>query len=141
MDKQRIRRRASYRMFKELLDFLHGYDLPVVLHSCGGITDALPLLIQAGFDGINPMEVKAGCDLLGAAEQYADDLVFVGGVDARVFESGDRDHIRREIIRVMDGMKERGARFVFGSDHSLSPNVRYDDFCYAVEVFREHMMY
>jgi len=31
------------------------------------------------------------------------------------------------------------ARCVFGSDHSLSTNVDYDDFKYALDVYREHM--
>ncbi len=39
------------------------------------------------------------------------------------------------------GMKERGARLVFASDHSLSTNVRYDTYCYAVDVFHELMYY
>ena len=127
--------------FKELVDFFHGYDLPVVLHSCGGITEAVPLIVEAGFDGLNPMEVKAGCDTLRLAEQYGDRLAFIGGLDARVLESGDRDLIRRKVTGLIEGMKARGARYVFASDHSLSTNVRYDDFRFALDVYREHREY
>jgi hypothetical protein len=38
-------------------------------------------------------------------------------------------------------MKARGARYIFSSDHSLSTNVRYQDYRYAVEVYREHCLY
>ena len=127
--------------FKELVDFFHSYDLPVVLHSCGGIEAALPLIIDAGFDALNPMEVKAGCDTLRFAKQYADKLAFVGGLDARVLESGNRELIRSEVTKLVEGMKSIGARYVFGSDHSISTNVSYKDFQYAIEVYREHMMY
>jgi len=41
----------------------------------------------------------------------------------------------------MQGMKERGARFLFGSDHSISTNTDYEDFRYALEVYREYMVY
>ena len=126
--------------FKEMVDFFHGYGLPVVLHTCGFTEPVLDLIVEAGFDGLNPMEVKAGNDALKFAEKYAQRLVFIGGLDARVLESGDRDLIRREVVRLIDGMKERGARYVFGSDHSLSTGVRYADFKFAVEVYREHMM-
>ena len=126
--------------YKELVDFFHSYDLPVVLHSCGGIEAALPLIVAAGFDALNPMEVKAGCDVLRFAEQVGDRLAFIGGLDARVLESGDRERIRSEVIRLVEGMKNIGARYVFGSDHSISTNVRYADFQYALEVYREHMM-
>jgi uroporphyrinogen decarboxylase len=127
--------------YKEMVDFFHSYDLPVVLHACGGITEALPLIVDAGFDALNPLQVKAGCDALSFAEKYGDRLAFVGGLDAMVLESSDRDRIRREVVRLVDGMKSRGARYVFGSDHSLSTNVRYEDFQHAVQVYRQHMKY
>jgi len=124
--------------YRQLVDFFHGYGLPVVLHTCGGIEAALPLIVEAGFDGLHPMEVKAGCDVLRFADSYADKLVFIGGLDALVLESGDRELIRKETIRIIEGMKARGARYVFGSDHSLSTNVDYKDFRLAVEVYRQH---
>ena len=127
--------------YKEMVDFFHGYDMPVVLHACGGITDAVPLVVAAGFDGLNPMEAKAGCDTLKFAEEYGDRLTFFGGLDARVLESGDRDLIRKKVTELIEGMKARGASYVYASDHSLSTNIRYDDFQYALEVYREHMMY
>lgn len=127
--------------FKEMVDFFHGYDLPVVLHSCGGVTAALPLIVQAGFDALNPMEAKAGCDVLKFAETYGDKLAFIGGLDARILESGDRPRIRRAVTDLVEGMKSRGARYVFGSDHSLSTNVPYAAFQYAIEVYREHAAY
>ena len=127
--------------YADLVSFLHEYDLPVILHACGGITEGVPQIADAGFDGLNPMEAKAGCDVLKFAEQYGDRLAFFGGVDARVFESGDRDLIRSEVSRIMEGMKAVGGRYVFGSDHSLSTNIRLADYEYALEVYREHMMY
>ncbi|MCG2791561.1 MAG: hypothetical protein L6305_07415 [Actinomycetia bacterium] len=127
--------------YKELVDFFHSYNLPVILHSCGNITEALPLIVQTGFDGLNPMEVKAGCDIFKFAEQYGDKLVFVGGLDARILESGDKSLIKKSVIALIEGMKKRGARFVFGSDHSISTNVKYEDFKYAIGIYHEHMMY
>ena len=127
--------------YSELVEFFHSYDLPVVFHSCGFTEPAIDLIVAAGFDGLNPMEVKAGNNPLRIADAYADKLAFFGGLDARILESGDRGLIRREVAGLIEGMKERGARYVFGSDHSLSTNVEYGDFEYALEVYREHMMY
>ncbi len=136
-----VLQRLIFPYYGELIDFFHSYDLPVVLHACGGIEQALPLIVEAGFDALNPMEVKAGCDPLRFAEQYGNRLAFVGGLDARILESGDRELIGREVGALIDGMKARGARYVFASDHSLSTNVAYGDFCYALDVCREHMAY
>ena len=127
--------------WRELIDFFHGRGLPVTIHSDGDIREALPIIVDAGFDAVNPMEAKAGCDAVAVAEQYHDRLAFKGGLDVRVLESGDRDAIRREVTRLVEGMKRLGVGYVFGSDHSVSMNVAYDDYRYAVEVYREHMYY
>jgi uroporphyrinogen decarboxylase len=128
--------------YKEMVDFFHAYGLPVVLHTCGSTAQALPLIVEAGFDALNPMERKAkDNDPFVFAEKYGDRLAFIGGLDARVFESNDRDIIRREVAAYIEGMKARGARLVFCSDHSISTNTRYESYCYALEVYREHMLY
>ena len=38
-------------------------------------------------------------------------------------------------------MKARGARYVYGSDHSLSPNIDYADFQFSLDVYRERQWY
>ncbi|MCX6358722.1 MAG: hypothetical protein NT029_02865 [Armatimonadetes bacterium] len=125
--------------YAEMVEFFHGYDLPVVLHSCGFTEPAVPLVVEAGFDALNPMEVKAGNDLFRLTEKYGDRLAWVGGLDARILESGDRTVIREGVTAFVEGLKERGARFVYASDHSLSTNIGYQDFLYSLEVYREHM--
>jgi uroporphyrinogen decarboxylase len=135
-------RELIFPYYKELVDFLHSYDLPVVHHICGGIVEALPLIVEAGFDALNPMERKAkGNDPFAFAEQYGDRLAFVGGLDTRVLETNDEETIRREVAKYIEGMKARGARLVFTSDHSTWPNTSYRSYCYALDVYREHMWY
>ena len=137
----RVLEELIFPYYAELVEFFHSFDLPVVLHACGGIEEALPLIVDTGFDGLNPMEAKAGCDALKFAEEYGDRLVFFGGLDARILESGDRELIRKRVADLTDGMKALGARYVFGSDHSISTNVCYRDFLFALEVYREHMLH
>ena len=119
--------------------FFHSFDIPVVLHTCGYTEPALDLIVQVGFDALNPMEAKAGNDTLRIARGYGDKLAFIGGLDARILESNDRDRIRKGVTDLVVGMKELGASYVFGSDHSLSTLVTYDAFKFALEVYREHM--
>ena len=125
--------------YHELVEFFHSFKLPVVLHTCGFTEPALDLIVAAGFDALNPMEAKAGNDALRIAKGYGDRLAFVGGLDARILESSDRDLIRRGVTDLVEGMKRLGASYVFGSDHSVSTNVRYDDFRFALDVYRQHM--
>jgi len=137
----RVLEELIFPYYRELVDWFHSFDLPVMLHTCGNVREALPLIVEAGFDCLDPMERKAGNDPFEYAELYGDRIAFMGGLDARVLESGDRDLIRREVIVLVEGMKSRGARYIFHSDHSLSTNVDYADYCYALDVYREHMAY
>jgi uroporphyrinogen decarboxylase len=128
--------------YREMVEFFHGYGLPVVLHSCGSVPKALPMIVEAGFDGLNPMERKAdGNDPFLFAELYGERIAFVGGLDARILETNDGDLVAREVAAYVEGMKARGARLVFGSDHSLSPLIRYDTYRRALDVYRRHMAY
>jgi uroporphyrinogen decarboxylase len=127
--------------YAEMIAMFHEYDVPVVLHSCGFTEPALELIVEVGFDGLHPMEVKAGNRPLWIGEKYADKLALVGGLDARILESGDRELIRKSVTELVEGMKSRGVGYIYASDHSISPNVDYEDFKFAVEVYREHMWY
>jgi uroporphyrinogen decarboxylase len=138
----RVLRELIFPYYVEMVEFFHSYQLPVVLHTCGSTAQALPLIVEAGFDALNPMERKAkDNDPFVFAEKYGDQLAFIGGLDARVFETNDREVIRREVACYAEGMKARGARLVFASDHSISPNTVYESYRYALDVYREHMMY
>lgn len=127
--------------YKEIVNFIHSYNIPVIFHSCGNIGKALPIIAQAGFDALNPIEVKAGCNVLEFAKEYAGQMAFIGGVDARFFEGRDREQIKNEITALSREIKKLGARYIFSSDHSISPAVDYDDYLYALKVFRENAEY
>jgi len=127
--------------YKELFDYLHARGMPVLLHTCGGITEAVPDLIEAGIDCLQPMEVKAGVDVISLARQFGDRLSFMGNIDIRVLESGDKQAIEAEIAGKMEALKSLGASYFFHTDHSVSPNVSFESYRHALEVYRCHCNY
>lgn len=52
----------------------------VFFHSDGNIGPLLDLLIEAGFEGFNPLEPSCGLDLIKLREKYGRKIVFCGGV-------------------------------------------------------------
>jgi uroporphyrinogen decarboxylase len=125
--------------YKEIIDFFHSYDLPVILHSCGRVDEALHMIVDAGFDVLHPMEINAGCEPLKYAEKYGDKLTFIGGFNKMILETGDKELIKQEIVWLIEGMKSLGASYFFSSDHSISTNVTYEAYKYALDVYREYM--
>ena len=134
-------RELIFPYYKEIVSFLHSRGLKVLLHACGGVTEALDMIVEAGFDGLDPMERAAGCDPVEFARRTDNKLVLSGGFDKRILESGDRDAIKREIIALTNAVRENGIRYIFSSDHSLSTNVDYADYQYLLEVLRDNMSY
>ncbi|MBI2191011.1 MAG: hypothetical protein HYU36_03365 [Planctomycetes bacterium] len=131
-----------FPFYREIVDFFKGYGLPVILHTDGNIGEAIPMILEAGFVGLNPIERKNPAnDPLRFAEQYGDRLVFIGGFDERILETNDKAVIRREISSYLEGMKARGARLLFATDHTISSLVRYDSYRYGLDVYRAHRMY
>ena len=117
---------------KRLFDFAHSHKLPVVLHCDGFVEPLMPQLAAAGIDCLQPVEVKAGMDLLRLKRAFGERLTFIGGMDARVLVSNDLDLVRRELEDKVPGAMA-GSGYVLQVDHSVSNQVNYETYTYFVE--------
>ena len=69
---------------RALNELAHGYGLKVMMHSCGAIAPLIPLLIEAGVDILDPIQVTAaGMDPSSLKQQFGDRIVFHGAVDTQ----------------------------------------------------------
>ncbi len=128
--------------YQELIDFYHDNGVLALFHCDGAVKKVLPMLVDLGIDAFNPVEAKAiDNDIFSFAEQYGGKIGFIGGLDARIFETNDKDTIQKAVANFMQGMKSRHARFVFASDHSISPLVEYDSYRYALDIYHQHQEY
>jgi hypothetical protein len=55
--------------------------LTVVFHSDGDVTEILPDMVDAGINGLNPIEPIAGMDIAWVKREFGDRLVLSGNVD------------------------------------------------------------
>ena len=117
---------------KRLFDFAHGKGLPVVLHCDGMVESLIPLLIEAGINCLQPLEVKAGMDLLKIKKAFGDRIALIGGMDVRTLLSNDLDVVRRELEAKMPGVMAGGG-YVLQVDHSLPDQVSYETYRYFVD--------
>lgn len=128
--------------YKELIHFYkHDYGLPCLIHTCGDIRQAVPIIIEAGWDCLQPMEAKAGVDVLQLADTYGNKLAYMGNINVQVLNTNDRDKVRAEVMRKMGGMIERRLPYILHSDHSIPPDVRMATYQYMLELHQEHGRY
>ena len=126
---------------KALISFFKDYNLPVILHSCGDIRKAIPLIIDAGFDCLQPMEAKAGMDVVELAKTYGNKLCYMGNIDVVTLNTNDPVKIKEEIVRKMSAMREMKIPYFFHSDHSIPPTVDLKTYQYMLDIFRENCIY
>jgi hypothetical protein len=123
----------------QMVAHAHAHGLPVIYHGCGNVKAILPDYIEMGVDAYNPLEAKASMDVVELRRQYGHAIGFCGNSNIQVWETGDRDAIRREVLRKLNAAK--GGGFIFQSDHSVSSAVAGHSYDYVVQLVREYGRY
>ncbi len=125
---------------KRMCDFFHSQGMPVILHSCGNVKPLIPDLIDAGLDCLQPLEVKAGMDLVELKREYGQHLAFMGGIDVRAMNDPDPRAIEQEIATKVTAAKVGGG-YIYHSDHSIPNNVSFQQYQRVLELVRKYGEY
>ena len=124
---------------KSIIDLCHQHNLPVIYHGCGNVHRILPDFIEMGLDAYNPLEAKADLDVVTLRGEYKHRLAFCGNSDIRVWERGNRDEVRREVLHRLQAA--RGGGYIFQSDHSVASDVAGRTYDYIVKLVRQYGRY
>lgn len=135
------------KLFREFLlphylryvGFLKSHGVKVVMVDTDGDHRVLtPLFLEAGADGFNPMERAAGMDPVELRREYPSGVCMTGGVDKREIAKG-RAAIDAELARLAPVVESGG--FMPCIDHTVPPDVSYEDFLYYLEAKRRVLGY
>jgi uroporphyrinogen decarboxylase len=105
----------------------------VLLDSDGRIDELIPLWLEAGVDGVVPMEAQSGMDVALYRERYPR-LLMLGGVDKRALAAGPAA-IDVEMAKVRWAIARGG--YIPFFDHGLPHDVSWANFCHFVARLRE----
>ncbi|MBN1267621.1 MAG: hypothetical protein JXA25_19170 [Anaerolineales bacterium] len=119
-----------------LANLAHEYDAHLIYHTDGNPSAVLPDLIDAGIDCLQPMEVKAGMDVLELKHLYGDKLVLMGNIDARLYQKNDMEELKKEIEQKIPAAMEGGG-YIYHSDHSIPPGTTLKTYEHALKLVRE----
>jgi len=125
---------------KKLCSFLKSYNLPVILHSCGCVKDLIPYFIEAGFSCLQPLEVKAGMDLVQLKKEFGEKLSFMGGIDVRKMNAENPSEIEEEIKEKITFAK-CGGGYIYHSDHSVPDDISFEQYCRVIELVLKYGQY
>jgi len=121
-----MHRRMVFPRRKALYQAIHEQsNLALFLHSCGGIYQLIPDLLEAGVDILNPVQTSArGMDPARLKRDFGDKLTFWGGGcdTQRVLPYGTPEQIR-EHVRQRISIFAPGGGFVFNHIHNVQAHV------------------
>lgn len=126
-----------HRRFRQFCD-RHG--LAMMLHCDGDVREFIPLVIEAGFELIQPVEARAGNDVRLLKPLYGDRITFQGNINADVIATGDRCAIEAEVRTKVLAAKVGGG-YMYHIDHSVPPTVSYADYCYMIDLVKKYGEY
>ena len=125
---------------KRLCDFCHEHGILTILHSCGNFNEVVPDLIEAGWDCLQPLEVKASMDVIELKRKYGDNVALMGGIDVRVMADGTDEELEAEVGNKISIAKENGG-YIYHSDHSVPDNVSFPRYQRVIELVHQYGRY
>jgi len=97
-------------------------DAKVYIHSDGAISAIIPDFIQAGIDGLNPVQYAAkGMTAHRLKREFGKDLGFFGGgIDNEILSFGSREEVDRDVRRQVFELAPGGG-YLFATIHNIPP--------------------
>lgn len=126
---------------RRLVDAAHEKGLKVVRHSDGNLWPLLDILMDSGYEGLNPLEPQAGMDLAKVKACCGDRLCLLGNIDCvDLLPNGTPRQVDAAVLQaIKDGGK--GGGLIICSSNSLHPGVNPENCIAMFEATRKYGLY
>lgn len=139
----RIFRNVYKPRLKKLVEHIRKFtSARVYLHSDGAVAELIPDFIDAGLDGLNPVQYTAkGMDSDKLKTSFGKYFGFFGGgIENQILSAGDPDQIYEE-VRCQMILLGPGGGYVFSTIHNISPEVPAENIIAFFEAGIKYGMY
>ena len=131
------------RVFKPgvraIVELCHANNLPVIYHGCGNVSRVLDDFVELGVDAYNPLEAKAGLNVVELRRRLGHRLGFCGNMDVMVWSDATKEELKRVVLTKLNAAK--GGGYIFQSDHSVPGSVSAENYEYVLKLVREYGKY
>ena len=117
----------------------HSHGMPVIYHGCGNVNTIFEDFVEIGVDAYNPLEAKAGMDVIDLRRRFGHRIGFCGNMDVVAWAEGSEDELKRIVLTKLNAAK--GGGYIFQSDHSVPSNVPGRSYDYVVKLVRQYGKY
>jgi hypothetical protein len=122
--------------YRQIADLARKHGVDVLFVDCdGNIEQLIPIWLQAGLNGVWPLEVAAGMDAVSLRQRYGQDLLLVGGIDKRELSHG-KEQLREEVMRQVPALYAQGG-YIPTVDHSVPPDIPFENYVVLRQLLRE----
>lgn len=122
--------------YREIIPFLKKRGVgQVFLDTDGDFVAMIPAMMDCGIDGVLPVDVNAGVDIVKVRGEYPK-LKFWGGFDKLALVK-DTDAIEAEFARLLPVIRQGGC--ILCTDHQAAPHTPLKNYLYYVKRLREIM--
>jgi len=127
--------------FKRLVEYAHSKGVPCIKHTDGNIWPIYDIIIDAGADGLHPIDPMAGMDMGEAKAKFGDKVCLCGNVScAFSLVSGTVDEVRHETKEVIR-KAGKGGGLICMSSNSIHSGVNPENYVAMVKAIREFGQY
>lgn len=126
---------------RKLVDRAHELGLKVVRHSDGNLWSIMDILIDSGYDGLNPLEPQAGMDLKKVKDAYGDKICLLGNIDCKeLLPAGTPDQVEAAVKHAID-VAATGGGYILCDSNSLHPGVNPENCIAMFEATKKYGLY
>lgn len=126
---------------RQIVEKAHQKGMKVVRHSDGNLWPLLDVIIESGYDGINPLEPQAGMEIKKVKDYCGDKICLLGNIDSvDLLPRGNTEQVEQAVIQtIRDGAA--GGGLIICSSNSLHPGVNPENCIAMFEAVRKHGRY
>ncbi len=136
-------RRYLLPYIAEIAAYIDSLGVPVLLHSCGCITQYLDDLAQTKIASVHPLQRTAGMNLKEVKQKYGKRFCIIGNIDSsQTLPYGTPEDVAVEVREAIE-IAAPGGGYVLASDHSLHDGIPVENITairdvgltYGVEIY------
>jgi uroporphyrinogen decarboxylase len=123
------------------IEAAHDMGVPYIKHTDGNVWPLLDMMVEAGIDGIDPLEPIAGMDIGEVKRRFGDRIAVVGNVDCtNLLPHGTPEEVE-EAVKETIAKAAHGGGHILASSNSIHPAVRPENYAAMVQAARRWGVY